>query len=418
LPLVLPDHRLKCSTAQEETMSTRKKIAAIVTTYYPFSHADVIVSKFLKGFPTDEGLLAPQVEIASLYMDQVHERDVGLALAKEYGVALYPSIPAALCLGGKELAVDGVLIIGEHGEYAWNEKEQHLYPRRYFMEQACGVMATSGRAVPIFSDKHLSWSWEQAQWMRERARALGAPFMAGSSLPVTYRRPWLEHALDTPLEAAFSIAYGGLDSYGFHALETLQCMVERRRGGETGIAAVQCLEGEEVWRACAEGQWSEELCRAALEHIGPKGEGELQEKCDKPAVFLLEYADGLKAAVLMANSWSGYMQGWGYAARVAGEVQACEFYLHGDPHPHFSYLSLNIQEMFLTGQPQYPVERTLLVSGALEALLESRFQGHVRLETPHLKVKYQSYEKAPIRPEKSRPLDAATRPWRPELARS
>ncbi len=397
-------------------MTERKKIAAIITCYYPFSHADVIVSKFLKGFPTDDALEAPQVDIVSFYLDQVHERDVGLALAEAHGVPRYGSISAALCLGGKELAVDGVLVIGEHGDYAWNEKGQHLYPRRYFFEQICGVFATSGRSVPVFSDKHLSWSWEQAKWMYDRARELNVPFMAGSSLPLCYRRPWLEHALDTPMEEALSIAYGGLDSYGFHGLETLQCMVERRAGGETGIVAVQCLEGDAVWQACDDGLWSAELAEAALEHIGPKGEGQLREKCDQAAVFLLEYADGFRAATLMANGFSGWLKGWGYAARVEGEVKACEFYLHGDPHPHFSFLSLNAQDLFLTGVPTYPVERTLLISGALEALLDSRQAGHERVETPHLNVAYRSYETLPRRAMIERPTGPATEPWRPEMA--
>lgn len=397
-------------------MTERKKIAAIITCYYPFSHADVIVSKFLKGFPTDDALEAPQVDIVSFYLDQVHERDVGLALAEAHGIPRYGSISAALCLGGKELAVDGVLVIGEHGDYAWNEKGQHLYPRRYFFEQICGVFATSGRSVPVFSDKHLSWSWEQAKWMYDRARELNVPFMAGSSLPLCYRRPWLEHALDTPMEEALSIAYGGLDSYGFHGLETLQCMVERRAGGETGIVAVQCLEGDAVWQACDDGLWSAELAEAALEHIGPKGEGQLREKCDQAAVFLLEYADGFRAATLMANGFSGWLKGWGYAARVEGEVKACEFYLHGDPHPHFSFLSLNAQDLFLTGVPTYPVERTLLISGALEALLDSRQASHGRVETPHLNVAYRSYETLPRRAMIERPTGPATEPWRPEMA--
>ena len=395
-------------------MSERKKIAAIATAYYPFSHADVIISKFLKGFPVDGGLQAPDVDIVSMYIDQQSERDVGVQMAREHGVEIHHSIPSALCLGGSELAVDGVLIIGEHGDYAWNEKEQHLYPRRYFFEQVCGVFATSARSVPVFIDKHLSWSWQQAKWMVDRAHELDVPIMAGSSLPVTYRKPWLEHALETPIADALSVAYGGLDSYGFHALETLQCMVERRRGGETGIVAVQCLEGPAVWDARDRGRWSDVLAEAALENVEAVGTGSLEELCTEPAIFLIEYADGLRAATLMANGPKGGMQGWGYAATVAGKQQACEFYLHGDPHPHFSYLSLNIQKMFLTGRPQYPVERTLLVSGALEALLDSRYRGHVRLETPYLDVAYTSYDGPPIRPEAERPSGAATKPWRPK----
>ena len=152
--------------------------------------------------------------------------------------------------------MDGVLIIGEHGDYASNEKEQKLYPRYSFFEQVCGLFSTSGRSVPVFNDIHLSYSWEQARWMYDRARELQVQLMAGSSLPVAYRNPWLEYELETPIEEAISVAYGGLDAYGFHALELLQCMVERRKNGETGIVAVQCLEGKEVWEVGKWGMWS------------------------------------------------------------------------------------------------------------------------------------------------------------------
>lgn len=389
-----------------------KRIAAIITCYYPYSHADVIVTKFLKGFPTDTGLVAPRVEVASIYLDQIHPRDVGRELAAAHGVPIYASIVQALTLGGKELAVDGVLIVGEHGDYARNEKGQHLYPRRHFLEQVCGVFATSGRSVPVFCDKHLSWSWDNAKWMYVRTRHLGAPFMAGSSLPVTYRNPFLEHDLDTPLVEAVSMAFGDLDAYGFHALETLQCMVERRRGGETGIRRVQCLEGNAVWQAGEEGRWSQELFAAAEAHIEPKVAGDPRALCPNPALFLLEYNDGMKAATFMLN---GYLSGWGYAAGLAdGRVDSTEFFLGGDPHPHFSYLSLNAEEMFVTGRPQYPVERTLLVSGALEALLDSRHRGHIPVDTPHLDVAYRSYTTPPVRPSGARPQGPATVPFRPD----
>jgi hypothetical protein len=389
-------------------MSARKKIAAIVTTYYPASHADVIVTKFLKGFPTDDGLIPPQVDIASMYLDQIHERDVGVALAEAHGVPIYPSIRQALTLGGEELAVDGVLLIGEHGDYAWNEKGQHLYPRRYFFEQICGVLATSGRSVPVFSDKHLAYNWADATWMVNRARELDVPLMAGSSLPLGWRKPMLEHALETRLDEALSTGYGAffgsLDSYGFHALETLQCMVERRKGGETGIAAVQCLEGQAVWQARDEGRWPGELGDAAFELFEDKKDGPIEEQCRKPAAFLIEYADGLRATTLMLDD---YTRNWGYACRTDGQIQSMRVLLSGAPHAHFSYLGLNIQEMFITGKPQYPVERTLLVSGALEALMDSRYRGYARVPTPHLDVCYRSNDQAPIRPRLPSPQGAS-----------
>ena len=385
-----------------------KKIAAIITEYKAGSHADVIIPKFLHGFPTDEGLLTPRTEIASIYIDQFPAEDIGRDVAGEFDIPIYPSIVGALTRGGDGLDVDGVLLIGEHGEYAWNEKEQHLFPRRYFMEQICGVMATSGRAVPIFNDKHLSYNWHDAKWMYDRAVQLDAPFMAGSSLPFFWRNPWLEHERETPIKQAVAIGYSGLDIYGFHTLETLQCMVERRVGGETGVAAVTCLEGNAVWDAADINAWPLDLAEAACERIQNKPDGHMKEHCENPALFIVEYRDGLQGNILMLN---GYVTDLAYAACVEEEIVASEFYCPQAPHAHFSYLSLNIEEMFLSERPTYPVERTLLTTGILEAALDSRSQGHVRLETPHLNVSYSSYDHIPWRPTSPRPSGASLIPF-------
>jgi hypothetical protein len=388
-------------------MAERKKIAAIITEYREPAHADVIVGKFIKGFPTDEGLLEPQVDIVSMYLDQLPENDIGLQVAEANDIPVYYSIAAALRLGGDELAVDGVLSIGEHGTYSYNEKGQHMYPRRFFFEQICGVMATSGRSVPVFSDKHLSYDWGDAKWMYDRAVQLDIPFMAGSSVSLFWRDPWLEHELETDIEEALVLSYGGIESYGYHGFEALQAMVERRRGGEKGIAAVQCLEGDAVWQAGDDGLWSRQLAAAAAEQIETEA-GSMEESCEEPAVFLIEYKDGFKAAVLQLPR---YIHDWSYAAQVGGQVQATAMFAHGPPYPHFSYLGLNVQEMFLTGEPQYPVERTLLVSGALDALMDSRHREHVRIETPHLDVQYKAAEKGPLRPTAPRPQGASTVPF-------
>ena len=388
-------------------MASRKKIAAVITEYRVPAHADVIVGKFIKGFPTDDGLIEPEVDIVSMYLDQIPDNDIGLQVSKEYDIPIYQSISAALCLGGSELAVDGVLSIGEHGSYAYNEKGQHMYPRRFFFEQICGVFSTSGRSVPVFSDKHLSYNWRDSKWMYDRAQQLGVPFMAGSSIPLGWRDPWLEHELDAPIEDALVLSFGGIESYGYHGLEALQCMIERRSGGEAGLAAVQCLEGEAVWRAGADGLWARELAEAAAA-AGETASGSMEESCDNPAAFLLEFRDGFKATLLQLN---GYAKEWSYAARVDGQVLATGLRTHGPPYPHFSYLGLNIEAMFLSGEPQYPVERTLLVSGALDALMDSRHRGHIRLETPHLDVAYRSYETMPIRPTGPLPKGASTVPF-------
>ncbi len=386
-------------------MENRRKIAAIITTYFPNSHADVIVTKYMKGFPTDVGFREPRVDLVSIFLDQIDDRDIGVALAEEHNVPIYPSIRKALTLGGNELAVDGVLLIGEHGDYPHNEYEQHMYPRRYMFEQICGVFASSGRSAPVFCDKHLSYNWNDAIWMYERAKTLDVPFMAGSSLPICWRQPFLEHEMDTPLEAAVGIGYGGVESYGFHALETLQCMIERRRGGESGVTSVQCIEGETVWEVAQKEDWILTLAEAACEQIENRPGKTIRDGCPNPTIFLLEHSDGFKSAVLMLN---GYITDFAYAGIEKDNIHATEFYLqNGTPHGHFSYLSLNIEEMFLTGLPQYPVERTLLTTGVLDAVMHSRAQDGIKIATPHLAaLTYQSYQNRLFRPTSPRPEGA------------
>ena len=390
-------------------MNSPLKIAAIITSYYPRSHADVIATKFMVGFPTDTGLIQPQTHLASMYIDQKHPNDIGFELSDQHEVPIYPSVVQALTLDGNELAVDGVLLIGEHGNYAYNELGQHLYPRRYLFEQICGVFATSGRSVPVFCDKHLSYNWSDANWMYQRAKTLKIPLMAGSSLPLCWRRPYLEHPTETPITSALTIGYGGTESYGFHALEAIQCMVERRAGGEKGVVSVQTLTGSNVWKAGNQGLWDLELARSASKTIENHHEGTL-ESTTNPTLFLIEHQDELKSAVLMLST-----VGFAYACRVGSEIQATEFYLQQDnPYGHFSYLGLNIEQMFLSNKPQYPAERTLLTTGILDIAIQSLHRGGIRLDTPHLShLSYQSYEKLPLRPVGPRPKGATLETWAP-----
>lgn len=148
----------------------------------------------------------------------------------------------------------------------------------------------------------------------------------------------------------------------------------------------------------------------------------LRDACADPALFLLEYSDGFKAALLHAGSAKGLVNGWAYAAKLpTGQLHATGLTstgattrrggpARGPPYPHFSYLSLNVQEMFLTGKAQcesysilvpypqasyysvevaahlrldlrcicracdynrYPAERTLLVTGQISCIRTS-----------------------------------------------
>jgi hypothetical protein len=387
-------------------MSDRLRVAAIITIYHPWSHADVIATKFMKGMSTDEGFLSPEIELVSMYIDHVLENDIGLRLAHAHQIPVYPSIRRALHAGANELNVDAVLLIGEHGDYPWNERGRHMYPRRHFFEQIAGVFGESGRSVPVFNDKHFSYDFKDARWMWDRAAELNIPLMAGSSLPLCWRNPYIEYDKGAKIEAALSIGYGGIEAYGYHALETLQCMVERRQGGEKGVKSVQCLEGEAVWQARDKGLFSAELAEAACAAIQNKPEGRMEDHAKEPAVFLVEYNDGLKTATLMLN---GYVSDFAYAARVDGQVHGVEFYLQNEgPFAHFGYLCRNVQDFFKTGEAAYPPERTLLTTGIIDAAMNSRHEGHRVVETPFLDIAYSSYDRLPQRPTGTRPSGAST----------
>jgi hypothetical protein len=376
-------------------MSERKKVAAVVTEYRKWSHADVIVGKILEGYNYDGGE-GPQMQLASLYVDQFPDKDMSRDLAKKYGFTIYDSIEGALTLGGKDLAVEGVICVGEHGKYDENAKGQKLYPRRRFFEEVARVFAKSRKSVPVFNDKHLAATWEDAKWMYDKSRELYVPFMAGSSVPVTWRKPELKLAKDCELVEAVQLGYGPFEGYGFHALEGLQCMVERRKGGETGVKAVQCVQGEDTWKTLDKGAWSKELLEAAIERVPSHATGDYREVTAKTAdagVFLIEYRDGFKAAVAMLNGWlyEGDGGAFCFAGKLKGEDKAksCLFYLQQpDPFGHFAYLVKAIDSMMQTGHAAYPVERTLLTTGILDAVMTSKAEKNRRVETPHLEIAY------------------------------
>jgi hypothetical protein len=362
-----------------------KSVAAIVTVYRPGSHADVLIGKILEGWQQDGGP-GPALKLASMYVDQFPPEDVARLMSRKHGVPIFDSIAKALTLGGDLLAVDGVISIGEHGDYPWNDKEQHLYPRRRFFEQITGTFEKQKRVVPVFNDKHLGPAWADAKWMYDRARELKVPLMAGSSLPLSFRSPEIDVPPGTDIEAALGLGYDGLDIYGSHALDCYQSLVERRLAAEKGVKTVQCLQGAAVWKAIAEGVVPRALVDAALA-IVPKVEGKDPYNDDAATLFLFEYVDGFRGAQLMLTSISRTA----VALKIKGKPQplATSFEERTEPHyPHFAYLLKAIETMMHTGRPSYPVEHVLLTSGILDRALTSRAQGGKKLDTPELMIRY------------------------------
>jgi hypothetical protein len=382
----------------------RKRLAVAATKWSYLSHAQHITDRFLLGYPHEGRWHRPALDVVSLYVDQIPANDQSASRAEQFGFRVYPTIAETLRCGGPNLDVDAVLIIAEHGNYPKNEKGQILYPRFEFFEQVVDVFQSDGRSVPVFNDKHLSYSMTKARKMVAASKRLKFPLLAGSSLPVTWRMPDLELPLDCDIDDALMVGVGSSDSSDYHALEALQCMVERRRAGETGIKSVQLIEGDAVWQAGKEGLWSLKLLEAALSRsdliLGQTlvdsrpqdlvGSGELPKLVTHPAAYLIDRNDGLRTTLLMLN---GAVGDYTFAARLKGnpEIVSTQFYL--PPKPNVAYsacLVSKIEEMIETRRAPYPVERTLLVSGMLESCLDSKYSGHRLLNTPHLNVRYKA----------------------------
>jgi hypothetical protein len=214
------------------------------------------------------------------------------------------------------------------------------------------------------------------------------PLMAGSSVPLAERRPMVELPADAVLEEAVSIHGGGVESYDFHGLEVLESLVEARRGGETGLARVEFLEGDRLWDAARQGRWSLALGEAAM--AAETGRPiSLREQAGKTGGhgLLLTYRDGLRAAVLKIGSSSTR---WSFACKLAGEAAPRAFRYYVGPWGNrnlFQALSHAIQAHFRNGRSPYPIERTLLTTGILEAAMRSRHERRA-IDTPHLQIAY------------------------------
>lgn len=394
------------------TDSQRPRLAALVTEYRRYSHGQNIVDRLIGGYGWESDWRRPAVDVVSLYVDQFPASDLSREREARYPeLKIYPSIAEALTLGGDGLAVDGVLLIAEHGEYPLNERGQTLYPRYEFFQETVEVFRQSGRSVPVFCDKHLSWKWDWARQMHDTAKEMGFPFMAGSSVPVAWRIPAHDLPWGAEVEEIVAVAVGGIDSYDIHALEAMQCLAERRKGGETGVRSIEALRGDAVWAALDAGVWERALFDACLcrslnlkpadesrRHTFPTRD-ELPGLVDKePVAYLVEYRDGLRATMLLMQ---GLVQDFTVAARLKGDDDPFSllFYL-GSGHQmqpnFFNPLCRHIEGLMLEGASPYPIERTLLTTGLSIAGVESLYRGE-KLDTPHLDIAYQVGEESTFR---------------------
>ena len=270
----------------------------------------------------------------SLYVDQKPEDDQSEARAKEFGFKVYPTIAEALRCGGDKLAVDGVLVIGEHGDYPVNDKGQILYPRYEFFEQVAKVFEADGRSVPVFNDKHLSYSFDKASQMVADSQAAGlsvpgrlepAGHLAAAGRRAAARRCTIEEALMVGVGGSDPMDLPRARGDAVHARTP-----PRRRDRRASRAADRRARGLEGRHATAAGRaaCSKRPSRAPPRALGKAWttaarrtctrSGELEELVKEPAAYLIEYSDGLRATLLMLN---GAVHDYNFACQVRGNPQ-------------------------------------------------------------------------------------------------
>ena len=387
--------------AQGLTSTKRLRLAAVVTAISKYLHPQHIVDRYNEGYGWNGEYHHPQMDLVSLYVDQPHEGDLRQDRADRYpNMRLCKTIEEALTLGTGKLAVDGVVVVGEHGNYPRSDTGIPTHPHWEFFDAITKVFRKTGKSVPYFNDKELSWKWEWCKQMVDTAKELNFPFQGGSSLAVTWRVPSVEFPTGATVKEAVSVGYGGPTSYDFHGLETIQCMVERRKGGETGVKWLQAYRGDSFWKAHQDGVWSPALVRAALSRSATLRPGsslftnsmasieELKTLVRDPVAYQYQHNDGLLCTMLLMN---GLVRDFSFAANIEGQSKpfSTQMYL---PMPDgrttlasfFSPLCHNAEQMFLTGKAVYPIERTLMTSGLLIAGTDSLARGNQRIDTPYL----------------------------------
>jgi len=455
---LLANGPLLCSTFGQMPTKRPLRLAILGSVYRLGSALQTIADRFMVGYPHDGEWHMPEVQVVSLYVDQRIRKaearptefqqamagtlkapwlqagpglpgaqgsrraavvppsevaqhppeelgpmsDLSESRAHQFGFRLCRNIPEALRCGGNRIAVDAVLTVVEQDDYPRNDRGQILLPQYDFFQQCAQVFEAEKHAVPYFNHKQLSFSFSEAQNMVKTAERLKFSLMAGSSMPVTWRLPDTDIPMGARVQEAVMVGVGSLDSMGFDALEAMQCMLERRKGGESGVKAVQLLEGDDVWVAGDEGRWSKDLLSSALSRSDtPLGltwldgrtqdltaPGILPQLVKDPVAYCIEYTDGTRATLLMLN---GAIRDFNISARVTGHgIVSTQFFMTPAPNEtHSACLAAKIEQMYQIRSAPYPVQRALLTTGMLEACLNSKHRLNQRLETPQLAVSYQ-----------------------------
>ena len=361
---------LATGTALAQPGHGRPRVACILNIYSPNSHADVFMSRLLDGYRLNGKWHSPRLRTVSLYVDQYPFNDMAREQAAEYGIRIHKSVSEAI------EGIDGIAVIGEHGNYPRTPRGNFMYPRKRYFDEIVRSFESNRRVLPLLNDKYLAYDWADAKSMADRVRSMNIPFACGSTVPLAWQRPELNLPSVPKFQELLAVSYSDLEEHAYHAIEAVQSQAELR--GETGVASVRYSEGDGVYKI------SPRLLEAALEtRVNPPPE----DRGQKAEAFEIRYRDGLRASILNLNART---RDYLVSVQLQGEPKpraAC-FYISLYVHSHWGFMARAFEDLVLTKRAPMPLERTLLANGILLAGLESRRRGGIWIETPELAISY------------------------------
>jgi hypothetical protein len=368
--------------------SGTKRIAFLVDSWHPISHADVIGVRFFEGYRMGGRTYTSPVTVSTLYQSEPRPNQMGPQLASKYGVKLASSVAEALLDDPRapqpRLAVDGVLVAvrtplptsaptGESGQF------------RVFKE-TMAAFDRAGSRVPVFVDKNLAATWDESQAIMSEAAKRNVPVMAGSVVPWVPPDP----APPSGRRATIGIAVASAPYhlYAIHVAELLQAFMETRASREVGVTSVREV-GSNYWSMPDKERWGEDVMRALLPtartrnpRFGGGGDGSW--------IVLVQYGDGARGVVaLIPRAFDDleFLLGARYDGQSAPYLGSV--LLGKAPYDHFGYLAHGLIQFYTTGKSPVPAERTLLSTGISLFGMRSREAGGQAVSAPSLAVSYQ-----------------------------
>ena len=376
-----------------------RKLTFLLEEFSTPSPSQQLLDRFLMGYPRNGGFHKPAVGGISVYLPPTSESDFGMR-REDFNLKVAPTV---------EQAVDGadaVVIVPRRPGAMANDRFSQIALARLPDGAACFIHGA------------LSSNLDRGRALAKLAASRRIALLAGTPLSVTWRLPEVELPRDTALSEALVVvqinpppnqtpnsaqagSQGTLAGAELNALEGLLPVIERRRGGESGVRSVRLLEADEVWRAGRRKLWSWPLLAAALSRShSPQGDpvldgrtqdivglGLVPKLARRPQAWLLEHRDGLRTSILVLD---GVVGDFNFAVRAAdGRIFSAQLFRAPPPvEQHFSLLAAAVEDFFESRKTPWPLERNLLIAGLLETFRSPATRGGEAVAAPGLNIAY------------------------------